>query len=270
MKEYLSPQEVKVELLNLLISFDSFCKEHNLRYSLDSGTLLGAVRHKGFIPWDDDVDLSMPRPDYERLRGLRDELPSDITLLDCRDGECPTAFPKICLNTVRAQEPSLEGEFDEMLWIDLFPMDSVDGDEASLVRQKKIYRRAIRNYSWTRIRHLDINIVKRSLKKVASKCIGKDRSKKRVLELISTIIEQPGYQSSEWVSSLIAPDKKAWKLPKSEYENTVLVEFEGHEFPAMGCWHEFLTILYGDYMQLPPESERQTHHLKAWRVQSDL
>lgn len=66
-RTYLTLDEVHEELLNLLLRFDAFCKEHNLRYSLDSGTLLGAVRHKGFIPWDDDIDLNMPRPDYDRL-----------------------------------------------------------------------------------------------------------------------------------------------------------------------------------------------------------
>lgn len=60
-RTYLTLDEVHEELLNLLLRFDAFCKEHNLRYSLDSGTLLGAVRHKGFIPWDDDIDLNMPR-----------------------------------------------------------------------------------------------------------------------------------------------------------------------------------------------------------------
>lgn len=266
MINYLNPDEIREELLRLLISFDKFCSDYGLRYSLDSGTLLGAIRHKGFIPWDDDVDISMSRPDYERLRSHRKELPDGLLLLDCRDGECPTAFPKICTETVRAQEPSLDGQFDEMLWIDIFPMDGVDGDERSLERMKSKCVRAVRNYSWTRIRHLDANPIKRLFKSAVATCIGPRRAVDELNRLNDAVSESPGYLQSEWVSCLIGGDKKAWKLPKSEYENMVLVEFEGYELPAMGCWHEFLTMLYGDYMQLPPESERQTHHLKAWRV----
>lgn len=70
----LSLDEVHRELLKILVRFDVFCKEHELRYSLSGGTLLGAVRHKGFIPWDDDIDLNVPRPDWDKLVSLRDEL----------------------------------------------------------------------------------------------------------------------------------------------------------------------------------------------------
>lgn len=266
MRQYLSPEEVKAELLNLLVSFDSFCNVHNLRYSLDSGTLLGAIRHKGFIPWDDDVDISMPRPDYEKLRGLRKELPQHLTLMDCRDDECPTAFPKICMNTIRAQEPSLDGRFDEMLWIDIFPMDGVGGDRTSLEKTKEACRRAVRNYCWTRIKHIDDSLIKRMVKQLATLLIGEDKARKEILRLSQAIIDDPGYENAEWVTSLIAPDKAAWRLPKEQYENMVGVEFEGRVFPAMSCWNEFLTMLYGDYMQLPPEDQRQSHHLKAWRV----
>ena len=63
----LNNKEIKKIELNILLHFDSFCKEHNLRYYLSGGTLLGAVRHKGFIPWDDDIDVCMPRPDYEKM-----------------------------------------------------------------------------------------------------------------------------------------------------------------------------------------------------------
>lgn len=73
-REYLSLEEIQGEELKLLLAFDAFCSRHGLRYSLAGGTLLGAVRHKGFIPWDDDVDLCMARPDWDRLVSLRREL----------------------------------------------------------------------------------------------------------------------------------------------------------------------------------------------------
>lgn len=71
MPNYLTPNEVKAEELAMLVEFGDLCKREGLRYSLAGGTLLGAVRHKGFIPWDDDIDVSMPRPDFDSLVALR-------------------------------------------------------------------------------------------------------------------------------------------------------------------------------------------------------
>ena len=88
--KYLTLAELQGELLKLLLRFDAFCKERGLRYSLDSGTLLGAVRHKGFIPWDDDVDVDMPRPDYERLMAFEKELPEGLHLVNANNSIFPT------------------------------------------------------------------------------------------------------------------------------------------------------------------------------------
>lgn len=77
----LSIEELHQKELELLEAFDAFCSEHGLRYSLTAGTLLGAIRHKGFIPWDDDIDVCMPRPDYDRLATLAGELPAGLRLV---------------------------------------------------------------------------------------------------------------------------------------------------------------------------------------------
>lgn len=90
--KYLTLAELQGELLKLLLRFDAFCKERGLRYSLDSGMLLGAVRHKGFIPWDDDVDVDMPRPDYERLMAFEKELPEGLRLVNANNSNFPYGF----------------------------------------------------------------------------------------------------------------------------------------------------------------------------------
>ena len=91
-------------------------------------------------------------------------------------------------------------------------------------------------------------------------------AKRRMLSYADVVTRNPGYERAERVSSFMGGAKTGWSLPKLGYEDMTTVELAGHEFPAMGCWDEYLTKVYGDYMKLPPESERITHHLKAWRV----
>ena len=122
-RRYLSHEELQQEELRLLLAFDSLCKQQGLRYSLQAGTLLGAVRHRGFIPWDDDVDVSMPRPDYERLLTLGDLVPAPLGLVTPYNSEFPLPFAKVVATNVRAQEEVAEGVLEEYLWIDVFPIE---------------------------------------------------------------------------------------------------------------------------------------------------
>ena len=117
---YLTTQEIRNELIEVLTSFDEFCRIHELRYSLYAGTLLGAVRHGGFIPWDDDLDVCMPRPDYMELLSLAASIPNGYGLvLPESDGySCP--FCKYVNLGIAAQEPISAGVYEGRLWMDIF------------------------------------------------------------------------------------------------------------------------------------------------------
>ena len=129
--EYMTRQEVQRALLDLLTVFDEFCNEHGLRYSLYAGTLLGAVRHHGFIPWDDDADVCMPRPDYEAMLAMRSLVPEGFSIITSEDAPLVLPFAKFQQHDIRAQESIFEGEFDECLWIDVFPVDGEDPSNPS-------------------------------------------------------------------------------------------------------------------------------------------
>lgn len=263
--EFLSLEEIQGELLKILVEFDGFCKEHGLRYSLDSGTLLGAVRHQGFIPWDDDLDVSMPRPDYERLIALCPELPKNLVLLESRITSSPTPFAKLCVKGIRAQEPALEGKFEELLWMDIFPMDGVPDDEESLRRLKFRFVMAIRGCKLLTVRHCDESLFKRIIKYLAAKFVRLLKPNDLLLGLTEHVVADYRYEASNYVSCLLGMDKDPWRLPREQYESMVELEFEGHLFSAMSCWDKFLSDLYGDYMQLPNEDDRNTHCLKVWK-----
>lgn len=265
-REYLTLEEVHGELVKLLLRFDAFCAEHGLRYSLSFGTLLGAVRHKGFIPWDDDLDVDMPRPDYDRLMELEGELPAGLHLVNALNGDFAYAFCKICTDEVRAQEPAYEGVMDEMLWIDIFPMDGLSADEAAAKKAKgRIMRATMRNV-WATVNHQSEPVARRLIKTVGGAIFRLGNPRRRMLEAVSEATADPGYGAAERITCLVDTEEGLWSIPKDGYERTVQMEFEGGLFPCMGCWDEYLHKCYGDYMQLPPEDQRRTHCIKAWRV----
>lgn len=266
-KQYLSHKELQQEELRLLLAFDSLCKQHRLRYSLQAGTLLGAIRHKGFIPWDDDVDVSMPRPDYERLLSLSDAVPAPLSLVTPHNSAFPLPFAKIVTTSVRAQEEVAEGVLEECLWIDIFPMDGAfDSDDENAKVQARL-NRYMRMSSWEAYgAYPRDSAIKKLIKTIARPFCKVLHAKSRMLDFADDVARSPGYERAECVCSFMGGAKIGWSLPKCGYEVMTTVELAGHEFPAMGCWEEYLTKVYGDYMQVPPEVDRVTHHLKAWRV----
>ena len=88
-----------------------------------------------------------------------------------------------------------------------------------------------------------------------------------MLSYADVVMRNPGYERAERVSSFMGGAKTGWSLPKCGYETMITVDLEGYKFPAMGCWDEYLTKVYGDYMQVPSEDNRPTHHLRAWRCE---
>ena len=144
-----SDSELKTIELEILREVAAFCDAHGVRYYLACGTALGAVRHDGFIPWDDDIDLALPRPDYERFLSLfRSE---KHTVLDSRfDDRYPYAFAKVSDNATCLVE-NIEQPFPMGVYIDLFPIDGLPANEAERKRHLKRIAWDLRILSWKRI-----------------------------------------------------------------------------------------------------------------------
>ena len=265
-REYMTLREIQEAELNLLIVFDRFCRENDLRYSLQAGTLIGAVRHHGFVPWDDDVDVSMPRPDVERLLTLSDQLPDGYAIDGPDNSGFVCSFYKFVDLSVVAQEPNYEGRYEEHLWLDIFPMDGASSDPREVKMKQNKMTDAIRWSAWVDTNYSSDPLWKRAIKTAAIPFLGLINPRKRMIDLAQEIASNPGYKNATRVSSFMGGSRSGWSVSKAEYEDMVDLEFEGHMFKAMGCWDEYLRICYGDYMQLPPEKQRATHHLKAWRL----
>jgi len=252
-------KETETEILEVV---DRYCHRYNIRYSLYAGTALGAVRHKGFIPWDDDIDIAMTREEFNRFCATWRRQPVQGYTLSCLqyDDVCSTCHAKIYKdNTLFIEEGMIEGIGHNGIWVDIFPLDKV-GDANS---QKKVFRAAteliLLSRANTRSRIDTIN--KRIIRQVVA-LIPKTIRKKRIRSILRWLAwNDKQLSDSDYKQvSLSATYAFRYRFPKEMTDHTVKIEFEGRDFDIYSKYEEMLTIIYGDYMQLPPESERVCKH----------
>lgn len=267
--KYLSLKEIQQVELNLLLRITRFCDGNNLIYTLAGGTLLGAIRHKGFIPWDDDVDILLPRPDYEKLLRLL-EKQSQINYCIYKDANSIYPYLKILNKKVKIKHGrwSKKYSFDnsDYLWVDVFPLDGVPESNkdtykffAKIRFVKKCYSCSILNY-----RH-GISFPKLVIERMAFplfRYIGP----LKLAGYLDKISQSYNYNISRKVAGIVWGYGLNEVVNKEKYSERVKVDFEGHKMWAPGCWDEYLTNLYGNYMKLPPIEQRSNHHVIAYWI----
>lgn len=266
----LSSKEIKKIELKILLNFNEFCRENNLRYYLAGGTLLGAIRHKGFIPWDDDIDVCMPRPDYERFIRSYSQAQSCYELKSNYLKNFSAPFTKVIDIRTKVLSQFNESGVDTNLWIDIFPVDGLPENltEVQNIYDKCNFYRTVLNLSSAKLG--EGKTAFRKYSKYLLKPLAQIYGKKRCIDKIERIASRYPYETSKYVGAI------TWglygvgeRMLKSEFEKEVEVEFEGHKFPAFSCWDSYLKGLYGDYMQLPPVEKRKTHDMVAYLLDED-
>ena len=263
---HLNLREQQLLELEMLKAFREICKDCDLYYTLAGGTLLGAIRHNGFIPWDDDIDVLMPRPDFERLgQMIREEtvkLPPHLRFCSWyTDPGMSIPFIKIVDLRTAVGETYMVG--DKHLWIDIFAMDGSTENDRELkkqFRQSKYLRSLLFKKNTrpgtgkTRFRSFAKDIIRTALKPVSAKhlCMQIESVAKRYRFDHSPYIAgaQWGYGPQERIN------REAWMTPEN-------VLFEGEFFAAPSNYDEYLTNLYGDYMKLPPADKQIIHEMNV-------
>lgn len=264
--QYLTEEEIKGIQLQLLKDFADYCEKHNLRYCLDAGTLLGAVRHKGFIPWDDDIDVIMPRPDYERFYELTKTQPvtENIEVRCNRNCETySTPIIKLMDNRTDGHEEHLADEIMSGVWIDVFPMDGVPSDkklrEEHIAHIMKLYKRLEYASRPLKFTPNPLKLAKRLAIYLGYHHFGY----KKLADELDVLAQKYRYEDCEDIGLLAFGYCPI--ISKKDYEETILLPFEGLQFRAPKNYDKYLTILFGDYMTPPPpEKQISAHFYKAW------
>lgn len=269
--DYTSEQLKAVQAieLSILLKFDSICKKNNISYQLFSGTLLGAVRHKGFIPWDDDIDVCMLRTDYEQFLTCAspEELGDDYFLQTYKtDPASVVQFAKLRKNnTVFEPENEVSSSSHKGIYIDIFPLDNVKPDTKAGKKQYKDFNRL---YSIvTSTVKSRVKATKSFPKKILRYCFyGMTRiiPKSYFDNKLQKVLKRFDNEETEYVNHLTngtgGNRPKRFLLKKTVYCDMIELEFEGHMFPAPRAYDAILTQCYGDYMTLPPIEEQNPHH----------
>ena len=258
----------KIEL-EILLEFDRICKKYNISYQLFAGTLLGAVRHKGFIPWDDDIDVCLLRKEYERfLKVCTKEELGDSFFLQTNETDPLSVlqFAKIRKNnTVFENVTDCNPSTHTGIYIDIFPFDNVKPETSKGIRQYKdfdFYYKIVTSSEFNRVKNASSlrNKVIRFCFYLMQKIIPKRYFDKKLHDILNRFNDE----ETEYVNHLTngTNDKRTkWFLRNREsFMNNVEMEFEGHFFPVPADYDAVLRQRYGDYMKLPPVEQRKPHH----------
>ncbi len=268
MKELTLPEIKQIEL-EILRYFKEICREKDLHYFLSNGTILGAVKYQGFIPWDDDIDVFMPREDYDRLIADFKDSEKFVLFSNQRNPDFAFPFAKLCDMRTRKEESGANNGVTLGLDIDIFPLDAWNGSlEQAQAAIDKIYgyiqKISLAKLPYSRGR----NPIRTVLKYAAlsgAKLVGANGYVKKIQKLVAkkSVATDPKY-----MGCFVWPIYGRREIvPAQVFSSTVQVTFEGEEFSAPAGYDVYLRSLYGDYEQeLPPEKQKTHHSFRAYRI----
>ncbi len=243
-------------ILKILLAVDKVCREQNIRYYLWAGTQLGAVRHGGFIPWDDDMDIAMPRPDYERfIAHFREWLPEQFEVV-CADNDPSYSFG--FAKVLDANTTVIEREayfFVDGIYIDIFPLDGIPSNK--LLRRWQI----LRYKYYARINYmLHRNAYKhgKGPRSWMPLIVQKLYSHQGVVKAMKKVMTTYEYDKCDYIIDY--DDGFRGPQPKSFTGAGKPCQFEGETLIGVAEPEKYLAQKYGDYMTIPPVDKQKQHN----------
>lgn len=252
-------EELKAIQLSMLEYVDQFCRNNNISYWITSGTLLGAVRHKGYIPWDDDIDIGMKREDYNKFMKLFNGNLDSRYSFKCyeNDHRYPYQMGKILDNRTVLYEPNEKSGYKISVYIDLFVYDYIPLEKTTvnkIYRKRDFYKKirtlqSAERHQGSSIRQALVSGVSHALKLVPKQFLVKK-------------IVYNGYKYRNYDTGYLGDYVGDYKLviDAEIVRDFINLEFEGRRFLAPARYDEWLKLFFGDYMKLPPLEQQMAHH----------
>lgn len=254
----LSKKDIQKIQLDILLYIDKFCKKNNIEYFMNYGTLLGAVRHKGFIPWDDDIDISMTRENYEKFNKIFNNKNSKYKILSLKtDKQYYNNFIKVYDSSTVIKSNKTRKNYETGIFIDIFPIDYFE--DKSIINKAYILE-SLKYISFSKKEHiLYKNSPFKNMYRLLLWYLLRLINPRIFAILIENLIKKYKSKNPTFAAFIISTAKEKDILPLNIGKKLILLNFEGHLFSAPKNYDEVLSSIYGNYM-IHPEKEMQIDH----------
>ncbi|MFA5676233.1 MAG: LicD family protein [Christensenellales bacterium] len=255
-------RELQLAELKILLDVDSFCREYGIPYFLAEGTLLGAIRHGGFIPWDDDVDIMMKREDYNRFLQIAPGALGEYYEVQHATTVENYWSPFIKIRLIKGGQKYRQQHIAHLTdnngpCIDIFPLEYVPHKKSAAQTLQSVYIRYLRGMLSLKLRLR----APKNIKQKAAKLLSVFYTVNGIHERLERTFNKYNGKPTGYIAALASYHKlKCQTVPARVYDKSVTVDFEGHMLPVPWQYDFLLTHIYGDYMTLPPQEERAVKH----------
>lgn len=256
-------RQLQLKELESLIYFDAFCKRNELRYYLLGGCVIGAVRHGGFIPWDDDVDIIMPRADYEKMLVLwKEQESSERYLMLMTDGEVFTGNSFATLidtSATMVKENQKDIDVPHGIVTDIFPMDGCP--DGRLQRYLQYYHAMMYSLYITEVVPSKHGKLIKTVGSVLLKLVPSRKRRTKIWQRHERKMSKYDFETHERCTELCAgPHYMLNEYPQSAFAKAEYHDFEGLKMPLPQGYDVYLRMAFGNYMEMPPEDKQVPHH----------